>query len=218
MEVDARYRRSIGSGVVVGLGLVLLGTVGCVAVVRAWAHGRRFAVETVPHRPVALVLGAQVFTDGTPSPFLAARLELARRLYVAGRVDHLLLSGDGAAREYDEPAAMRRFLLDRGVPEHAITTDPYGLDTYDSCWRARWTYGRPRLTVVTQTYHLPRAVGTARALGLDAVGVGDDSVRMLHRSWRKGVLREQPACVKTLRDLAMRRRPHPPVDGPQSVI
>jgi vancomycin permeability regulator SanA len=183
---------------------------GAVGAVQALARGHRYDVATVPLRPVALVLGAQVFTDGTPSPFLAARLELARRLYVAGRVERLLLSGDGAAPEYDEPAAMRRYLLDRGVPDDVLATDAYGLDTYDSCWRADRTYGYRALTVVTQTYHLPRAVATARALGLDAVGVGDASVRPLRRSWRKGVAREQLACVKTVRDLATRRRPTGP--------
>ncbi|MGI8458069.1 MAG: SanA/YdcF family protein [Propionibacteriaceae bacterium] len=192
------------SGVPIG---ALLAVLGSLTWVNAVARGHRFPAADVPASPVALVLGAQVFTDGTPSPFLAARLELARQLYVAGRVGHLLLSGDGAAPKYDEPAAMQRFLLDRGVPSAALTTDPYGLDTYDSCWRARWVYGHQRLTVVTQSYHLPRAVATARALGVDAVGVGDESVRPLHRSWRTGVARELLACVKTVRDLTLRRRP-----------
>ncbi len=193
------------------LTVVLTGPVAAVVAAAGWigirARGHRYPATDVPTRPVALVLGAQVFPDGTPSPFLAARLELARLLYLTGRVGHLLLSGDGAAPEYDEPAAMRSYLRERGMPPEALTTDPYGLDTYDSCWRARWVYGCRRLTVVTQSYHLPRAVATARALGLDAVGVGDDSVRGLHRSWRKGVVREQLAGVKTVRDLVLGRRP-----------
>ena len=131
---------------------------------------------------------------------MAARLELARRLYASGRVRVLLVSGDGRAPEYDEPAAMRGYLMAAGVPATAIVTDDYGLDTYDSCVRAQRVFGVTTLTVVTQSYHLPRAVATARALGLAASGVGDDSVRR-RLAWWRGVARDQVACVKTLVDL-----------------
>ena len=155
---------------------------------------------------MALVLGAQVYPDGTPSSFLAGRLELARRLYAAGRVRVLLVSGDGRTTDYDEPAAMRAYLLATGVPATAIVTDNHGLDTYDSCVRAQRVFGVTTLTVVTQGYHLPRAVATARALGLAASGVGDDSVRR-RLAWWRGAARDQVACVKTLVDLFMRREP-----------
>ena len=153
------------------------------------------------------MLGAQVYPDGTPSPFLAARLELARRLLVAGTVRVLLLSGDGEAPEYDEPAAMRAYLLAAGVPADRMVLDRYGLDTYDSAYRAQRVFGVERLVVVTQAYHLPRAVATCRALGLEADGVGDVSVRRLSPAWVRGTLRDQLACVKTVLDLLERRRP-----------
>ena len=185
--------------------------------VQSGARGRIFSEEAVPPTLVGVVLGAQVYPDGVPSPFLAARLEVALRLYRAGRVQRLIVSGDNAAPEYDEPLAMRRYLLDAGVPEQDVSEDPDGYDTYETCLRAREVYGLRRFTLISQTYHLPRTVGTARLLGLDAVGVGDDSVRIQpsgarSRAWRWGVLREQVACLKTLRDLRLRTTPRGAVD------
>lgn len=160
----------------------------------------------VPPAPVALVLGAQVYPSGTPSPFLAARLDLARRLLDAGVVEVLLVSGDGSAREYNEPDTMRAYLVDAGVPPDKVVADHAGFDTYDSCARAHRIFGVDRLVVVTQAYHLPRAVATCRALGLDATGVGDTSVRG-SGAWRRGALRDQVACVKTVLDVVTRRDP-----------
>ena len=160
-----------------------------------------YLLETVPARPVGLVLGAQVFRDGRPSPFLAARLDLALALFEAGKIRVIIVSGDHQAPEYNEPEAMRTYLIGRGVPAEVIITDGGGLDTYDSCVRARRLFGVRALTVLTQSYHLPRAVATARAVGLDAVGVGDESVRAGSRSWRRGAIRDQFACVKTVLDL-----------------
>ena len=89
--------------------------------------------------------------------------------------------------------------------------DRHGFDTYESCLRARDVFGLRRVTLVSQAYHLPRAVGTARLLGLEAVGVGDRSVQWIthgqrSRTWRLGALRDVLACVKTVRDLIVRRR------------
>jgi len=201
------------------LGLGVAGPVaavaGAVAFVRRRAVGHLHTEASVPPAPVALVLGAQVHPDGTPSSFLAARLDLARRLWEAGTVQALLLSGDGGAPGYDEPAAMRAYLLAAGVPDRRLVLDRYGLDTYDSAYRARAVFGIERLVVVTQAYHLPRAVGTCRALGLDADGVGDVSVRRCSRAWMLGTLRDQLACVKTVLDLGIHRQPvlGPPPTG-----
>jgi vancomycin permeability regulator SanA len=163
--------------------------------------------RTVPAVPVGLVLGAQVYPSGWPSAFLRARLDLGQRLLESGKVDVLLLSGAADAPEYDEPKAMRAYLEARGVPEAQLVEDRYGLDTYDSCVRAQRVFGVARLVLVSQTYHLPRAVGTARRLGLDAYGVGDDSVRGRREPWISGTLRDQVACVKAVRDLLSRRQP-----------
>lgn len=177
--------------------------------VRSFARGHLFPIDDVPSAPVGLVLGARVYPDGNPSTFLRARLDLARVLLARGKIDKIIVSGDHAAPEYDEPVAMQRYLIACGIPEHKIIADPHGYDTYDSCIRARDVYRRRTLTVITQQYHLPRAVGTARALGLDAAGVGDRSAKMLRRAWVRGLIRDQLACVKTVVDLWSGRRPVP---------
>lgn len=200
------------------LGLVVLGLAGLTTVaasvvfVRHHAEGHLYDEVDVPPAPVALVLGAQVSPDGTPSGFLAARLELARRLYQAGKVKVILVSGDNMAPEYNEPEAMQAYLVRRGVPAAKVVTDYAGFDTYDSCARAARIFGVSELIVVTQSYHLPRAVATCRRLGLSANGVGDETARQARRAWRTGVVRDQLACVKTVMDLAVQRDP---VLGPQ---
>ena len=163
----------------------------------------------MPHAPVALVLGAQVKPDGTPSAFLAARLDLAKRLYDAGRVEMIMVSGDHRAPEYDEPVAMRDYLIKAGVPETKLILDPGGFDTYESCVRAKQIFNVAELVIVTQSYHLARAVATCRALGVDAIGVGDDSARQYVISWWRGAIRDQLACTKTVVDLLTRRHPMP---------
>src|SRR2546429_8475592 len=93
-----------------------LAVAACVAWVDRGARGHVYPLADVPASPVALVLGAQVYPDGRPSQFLVGRLELARRLYAAGKVRAILVSGDHGRPDYDEPDTMRQWLLDRGVP------------------------------------------------------------------------------------------------------
>ena len=179
---------------------------GSVGYVRLTAAGHLYSADAVPAAPVALVLGAMVFPDGTPSPFLAARLDLAHLLYAAGKVRVVLVSGDNMAKEYNEPEAMRSYLINAGMPAEAVVADYAGFDTYDSCARALRIFGIKKLIVVTQSYHLPRAVASCRALGIEATGVGDDSVR--HGvAWKRGVVRDQLACVKMVIDLITGRDP-----------
>jgi vancomycin permeability regulator SanA len=100
-------------------------------------------------------------------------------------------------------------LMNAGVPESKLIIDTAGFDTYESCVRARQVFKISRLIMVTQSYHLPRAVATCRALGVDAMGVGDDLARQHPRSWRRGVVRDQLACLKTVIDLRARPGPMP---------
>jgi len=162
-------------------------------------------IDQLPAVPVALVLGAEVYADGRPSSFLRARLDLAVELYRRGLVEQVLVSGDGRSRFYDETGGMRAYLLLHGVPATALVLDPAGLDTYDSCLRARDVFGVRKLVVVSQSYHLPRALVICRALGLDAWGVGDDTVRSHPRVWAHGTRRELAANVKLVLDLISQR-------------
>jgi vancomycin permeability regulator SanA len=205
-EVSPKRWLSGLSWLLAGGSILALAAVACsVRFVRSKAAGHLYGEADVPALPVGLVLGAQVKPDGTPSGFLAARLDLAKRLYDAGRIGTIIVSGNHSAAEYNEPAAMLNYLTKAGVPAEGVITDPRGYDTYQSCLRARQIYGLSQLIMVTQGYHLPRAVATCRALGIDAIGVGDDSVRQYRVSWWRGTIRDQLACVKTIVDLATRR-------------
>jgi len=104
---------------------------------------------------------------------------------------------------------MRDYLISAGLPTEKVTADPGGFDTYESCLRARRILNLSRLIIVTQSYHLVRAVATCRALGIDATGVGDDSARQHPIAWWRGTIRDQLACVKTVVDLATRSEPMP---------
>ncbi|MEV4622159.1 ElyC/SanA/YdcF family protein [Asanoa sp. NPDC049573] len=173
----------------------------------ATARGHVYPLASVPAAPVVLVLGAQVYPDGTPSPFLAARLDLARQLYDAGTVRAVLVSGDHGAWAYDEPGAMSKWLVDRGVPARKVVQDHAGFDTYDSCVRAKKVFGVGKLIVVTQSFHIDRAVALCRDAGIDAVGVGDTSVKQFRTAWDRGAFRERLAAVKAAWDVATGRDP-----------
>lgn len=200
------FRRGVVAGALSVAAAVLTMAAGDLWV-RAAAHDHVYTVATVPAAPVALVLGAEVYPDGNPSPFLAARLEIARQLLAAGKVRAILVSGDHMDWGYNEPGAMFQWLVDRGVPSQRIVLDHAGFDTYDSCARAREVFGVSQAVVVTQSYHIDRAVALCRRLGVDATGVGDDTVRIYREPWRNSVVRERGAVVKALGDVLSGRDP-----------
>ena len=162
-------RRRVLVAAVTGGALVVAGPW---ALVSATGHRERYPVAAVPARPVALVFGAGLLADGTPSPFLAHRLDLAVELWQRGTVQHVLVSGDHSTVQHDEVGAMTDYLVDHGVPADRVTQDHAGFTTYDSCYRARAVFGVTSAVVVTQDYHVARALWTCRRLGVDAVGVG----------------------------------------------
>jgi vancomycin permeability regulator SanA len=205
-----RFRRWAYRLTVIAVVCVLLGTAGVLSSVwwvRAEAGEHVYAEQDVPAAPVALVLGAQVHPDGVPSAFLAARLEIARRLLAAGKVQAILVSGDHMNVAYDEPEAMRRWLVEHEVPNNKIVLDHAGFDTYDSCARAERIFGVEQAIVVTQSYHIARAVTVCRRLGIDATGVGDDTSRAYKEPWRASSTREYGACVKAVYDVLSGRDP-----------
>ncbi len=119
---------------------------------------------------VAIVFGAGYWPNGALSLILRERLDAAIELYEAGRVEKLLFSGDNRIVEYNEPGRMLAYALEQGVPREDIVLDYAGRRTYDTCYRARDIFGLSSATLVTQRYHLPRALETCRALGLEVVG------------------------------------------------
>jgi vancomycin permeability regulator SanA len=201
------FRRAVVAGALATAAAVL--TMAAAALwVSARSEGHVYAESQVPAAPVALVLGAEVYyPSGQPSPFLAARLEIARRLYADGKVKAILVSGDNRVHAYNEPGAMFLWLVAHGVPDDRIALDFAGFDTYDSCSRAGKIFGVHHLIVVTQTYHVDRAVALCRSLGVRADGVADDSVKIYKQPWFTSVVRERGAVVKALADVVSRRDP-----------
>ena len=136
------------------------------------SRGRIFAALNLPPAPgPVLVLGAGVLPDREPSPVLQARLETALGLYQNGRASWILVSGDNRAHNYNEPQAMRRWLVRHGLPPDRVVSDYAGRRTYDSLKRAQAVFGIQRMIIVTSDFHLTRALFLARHLGLDAYGV-----------------------------------------------
>jgi vancomycin permeability regulator SanA len=136
------------------------------------ASRRYFVAAAVPNRPVALVFGAGLLPDGSPSPMLADRVDAAVALFREGKVGRLLFSGDNSRPEYNEVGSMFDYAVKHGVPKKDITLDYAGFDTYDSCYRAHAIFGVTSAVLVTQRYHLARAVYDCTKLGIDAVGLG----------------------------------------------
>ncbi|WP_375768491.1 vancomycin high temperature exclusion protein [Archangium gephyra] len=165
------------------LGLLAM---GLAAVLGVWVVSfyveKRYADRIIPRAeapqaPVALVYGAGLAPGGVPSPVLAQRLDAAIALYRAGTVDTLLLSGDNSDPFHDETRAMLRYVLDRGVPPGAVEEDDAGLSTYDSSVRAHTVFGVREAVLVTQRFHLTRALYIANSVGIDAWGVAADEGR-----------------------------------------
>jgi SanA protein len=160
-----------------------------------------YTVESVPGTPVALVLGAGLWRDGRPTPVLYDRVATAVDLYRAGRVKKLLMSGDNRFVNYNEPAAMHQLALQLGVPSEDIVLDYAGRRTYDSCYRARKIFGVTTLIIVTQRFHLDRALYLCNALGTEAVGVAADRRNYRPGSERFWQLREVAATFRAWLDV-----------------
>ena len=134
---------------------------------RIYTHGQEAAM---PAKPVAIVFGAGYWPSGQISLILRERLDAAIELYRSGQVEKLLFSGTNHIIEYNEPAKMLEYALDQGVPREDIVLDYAGRRTYDTCYRARDIFQLTSATLVTQEYHLPRAIETCDALGIEVVG------------------------------------------------
>jgi SanA protein len=154
------------------LGLVIL--VLSRLVTGLYTRPKTYTAADVPARRVAIVFGAGLWRNGTATPVLQDRVKTAANLYFAGKVEKLLMSGDNRFVDYNEPAVMREVALSLGVPETAIVLDFAGRRTYDTCYRAKIIFGVTEAILVTQAFHLPRAIYDCSRLGIDSVGVEAD--------------------------------------------
>lgn len=188
---------AIGGAVVVVL-LVALANV----YVLTKGGGSASEVADVPHAEVAIVPGALVKPDGEMSAMLADRVEQASRLWHAGKVEKVLVSGDHGAWVYDEPDTMRKALVRDGVAPEDVFEDHAGFDTWATMVRARSIFGVRDAVVITQGFHMPRALYLADAAGIDATGLTAD----LH-TWgaqgRKSSVREVLSRVKAVADVTL---------------
>ncbi|KAF0649712.1 MULTISPECIES: SanA/YdcF family protein [Streptomyces] len=173
-----------------------------------WLHtstaGQLRTVADAPARDVAVVFGAGLWR-GRPTPYLAHRLDAAAELYRTGKARVVLVTGDNSRPDYDEPDAMRAYLVERGVPGERIVSDYAGFDTWDSCARAKRIFGVDRAVLVTQGFHIRRAVALCRAAGIESHGVG--VAEPLDGVWYYGAVRELAAAGKAAADAVLRPDP-----------
>jgi SanA protein len=192
-------KRRIALGVVLGLALAV-GLANAVVLL-----GGRGAAPA--HAQAAVVPGALVYPDGRLSGMLADRVDAAARLYREGRVDKILVSGDHHTVTYDEVTPMRKRLLADGVPARDIFEDHAGFDTWSTMVRARKVFGLDNAIVVTQNFHLARAVWLARRAGLDASGIAADRPEGYGRQGQESDVREVLARVKAIGSGLLQPRP-----------
>jgi len=159
------------------------------------AREKVHSIAEAPTSRAAIVFGAGLQRDGTPSPVLKDRVSTAVQLYQKGKVEKILMSGDNRFADYNEPAAMKTYAVGLGIPEEAIVLDYAGRRTYDTCYRAREIFGLDEALLVTQKFHLPRTIFTCTGLGMKVNGVTAD-LREYHTNslwyWN---LRELPATL-----------------------
>jgi SanA protein len=206
-----RVRVVIGAAALLGALVVL-----APFVLRAWVeHQTAERIYSValeaPPSPAAIVLGAGYLPSGRLSDALADRMDTAIALYQAGKVNKLLLTGDNRFANYNEPAAMAAYAEVRGVPREDLVLDYAGRRTYDSCYRAAAIFGVEQAVLVTQAFHLPRALYTCDGLGIETVGVVADRHTYIRAAWFE--LRELAALARAWLDLNL-LRPVPVLGDP----
>lgn len=187
-------------------GAVALMTYG---VVKLNARNKNFVnAGNVPYNKVGLVLGTSPkIPSGRPNFFFTSRIDAAARLYKAGKVSFLLVSGDNGTKEYDEPTCMKEALMAAGVPDEAIVLDYAGFRTLDSVVRAQKVFGQSSITVVSHRFHNERAICIAEHYGMEAVGFCAKSPALTKRSLMTTLVRESGSRVKMYLDFIVGRQP-----------
>ena len=177
-----------------------------------WVYGRSiYTTDTAPTDRVAIVFGAAVYGNERLSTVLRDRMDTTITLYKDGKVEKILVSGDNSTLEYNEPDAMMAYGIERGVSPNDIQPDYGGRRTYDTCYRAREVFQLDSAILVTQEFHLPRALFTCQRLGIEAVGVMADLRPYRAADWYE--IRETGATAVALWD-TIRQLPSPVLGDP----
>jgi SanA protein len=182
-----------------------------------YSWSKIYSVEQAPSERVAIIFGAGLQRNGTPTPVLRDRVITGASLYLDGKVEKLLMSGDNQLVEYNEPEAMRQYALSLGVPKEAIVLDYAGRRTYDTCYRAKQIFGLDRVLLVTQKFHLPRALFLCNALGIKAQGVEANNWNYGRRSLLFWNIREQFATFTAFMDVYV-EKPTPILGQPEPIF
>lgn len=196
-----RFLLTILKVVLIGIASVL----GVIIALNAWilvdTHSFVYTdADSIPFNSVGMVLGTSKMTrSGNPNQHFVTRMDAAAELYHKGKIQHIILSGDNMTRYYDEPKAMKAELLLRGVPEYSMTLDTAGFRTFDSVVRLRQVFGVSSCTIISEKYHVHRAVFISRHHDLNAIAYAADDVPFFYgiRSRSREIL----ARVKAVLDL-----------------
>lgn len=131
-------------------------------------------IDDIPQKRIAVVFGAGVGGDSSPSPILRDRILTSVELYKAGKVEKIIMSGDNSIKEYDKPSVMINYAIENGVPEHTLQPDYAGRRTYDTCYRAKNIFDLNEAILITQRFHLTRALYLCNSLGIESIGLASD--------------------------------------------
>lgn len=182
-----------------------------------YSLNRVYEKDEAPAARLAIVFGAGLRRDGSPTAILRDRVETAADLYFRGKVEKILMSGDNRFEDYNEPGAMRQYALSLGVPDSAIALDFAGRRTYDTCYRAKAIFEVDEALLVTQKFHLPRALFLCNALGLNAYGIEANNNSYRNRSLVIWNIREQIATVGAFIDVYV-SNPLPVLGAPEPLF
>lgn len=198
----------------------LLGLAGIILprlITTIYSMNKIYQKDNAPHERVAIVFGAGLRRDGTPTPILRDRVETAADLYFSGKVEKILMSGDNRFINYNEPESMRQYALSLGVPDEVIVLDYAGRRTYDTCYRAKAIFGVEDTLLVTQKFHLPRALFLCNALGVKAAGVAAKNRQYWGVSLFIWNVREQLATIGAFLDVYV-NNPLPVLGKPEPIF
>tara|TARA_B100000929_G_scaffold159409_1_gene126142 strand:+ start:1286 stop:1918 length:633 start_codon:yes stop_codon:yes gene_type:complete len=191
---------------VIGLVLIIFLVLGIEAIFQRQTAGLIYSdFSNVPPANTVIVLGASVHADGKLSPILQDRVDTAIKLYRKNKVKNFLVTGDHRTEDYNEVAAMVNYLESNGIDRDLIITDHAGLDTYDSMYRAGKLFNVKSAIVVTQKFHLPRALFIAKNLGMDYRGFTAD--QRAYQTEYKLKQREKLANLKALWEVLLNKKP-----------